>query len=133
MDKIVIPNRKGLREFGIITSAILIGLFGILLPWLFATHYPLWPWIIGGILCAWALILPNSLKPVYQSWMFIGMGLGWFNSRLILGIMFFLIIMPIGLFMRLIGKNPLRIQPMTDHSYRKPSAARSPKHMEHPF
>jgi len=133
MDKIVIPDRKGLREFGIVTGVILAVLFGVLFPWLFTHHYPLWPWFIAGLLIMWALVLPQSLKPVYQGWMFIGMALGWVNSRLILTIMFYFIIMPIGLLMRLLGKNPLQTQQTVADSYRKPSSSRSPKHMERPF
>ena len=133
MDKIIIPNRKGLREFGIMTGVILAMLFGILFPWLFTNSYPLWPWLIAGLLITWALVLPDSLKPVYYGWMVIGVTLGWVNSRLILAIMFYFIITPIGLIMQILGKNPLKTQPTVTDSYRKPSHPRSSKHMERPF
>lgn len=133
MDKIIIPDRKGLREFGIITGVILAVLFGVLFPWLLTGNYPLWPWYIAGLLIVWALVLPESLKWVYHSWMLISMALGWVNSRLILTIMFYFIILPIGLLMRLFGKNPLQTQSPLANSYRKPSQSRSPKHMERPF
>ena len=101
------PTKKVLKEFGLITGAILVILFGLFFPWLFEHKYPLWPWFVAGILWLWALVLPATLIQVYRAWMAIGHGLGWINSRIILGIMFYLIILPIGLTMRLFGKDPM--------------------------
>ena len=56
MTEIPVLDKKGLREFAIVTGAILALIFGILLPWIFERPYPYWPWIvffliasIGGI------------------------------------------------------------------------------------
>lgn len=133
MDKITIPDKKGLRDFGLVTSAILVALFGLLFPWLFSGNYPLWPWWVAGFLSGWALLWPDGLKSVYWAWMWFGNGLGWINSRLILALMFYGIITPIGLILRIIGKNPLKTHSSTAKSYRKPSHSRSPQHMERPF
>ena len=43
-------DRKGLRQFGIVTGGILAGLFGLFFPWLLEHSYPYWPWIVGGLL-----------------------------------------------------------------------------------
>ena len=49
------PDRKGLRESGLVTGGILAGLFGLFFPWLLETGIPLWPWLVGAVLALWAL------------------------------------------------------------------------------
>ena len=128
------PDKKGLRSFGLITGAIVIGLFGLLLPWLFGHGYPKWPWVIAGILWVWALVLPASLWPVYRGWLTIGNLLGWINTRIILGLMFYVILMPIGLIMKLLRKDPLaRSFDKAVDSYRTPSRIPDKNHLERPF
>ena len=95
-------NEQGLRKFGLTTGAIMVGLFGILLPWLRDRPIPVWPWVIAAILGSWALVAPGSLSVVYRDWMKLGLLLGWINTRIILGVMFWLLIMPLGVLLRLI-------------------------------
>lgn len=128
------PDKKGLRNFGFITGAIAIGLFGLLLPWLFGHGYPKWPWAIAGVLWLWALILPATLWPVFRGWVTIGNMLGWVNTRIILGLMFYVLLMPVGLVMKLIGKDPLaRSIDKKRSSYRTPSRIPNKDHVERPF
>ncbi|MDM8559739.1 SxtJ family membrane protein [Candidatus Parabeggiatoa sp. HSG14] len=130
---IEIPDKKGLQEFALITGGLFVGLFGLLFPWLFGFAFPLWPWIIAGVLCSLALLIPNSLKWIYQGWMFIAMGLGWINTRLLLAIVFYLMIVPIGLVMRLFGKSPIKDKLPQSESYRNFKKTLLPEQMEHPF
>jgi len=126
-------DSKGLRKFGITTAIIIAVLFGVIFPYLFDQSISIIPWSIFAVLILWALIIPKSLNPIYHIWMKIGLVLGWINTRIILGAVFYLIITPIGLFVRLIGKNPLnKPMPMMD-SYRVTSKPRSKKHMEKPY
>ena len=66
-------SRKELREFGLITGAIVAGLFGLLLPWLIGHALPLWPWYVFAVLAAIAIVVPVALKPVYRVWMAFGL------------------------------------------------------------
>lgn len=50
-----------------------------------------------------ALAAPLLLKPIYIFWMKLAFILGWFNARLILFIIFYLVFTPIGLGMKLLG------------------------------
>ena len=93
-------NKKSLREFGIITGAIVAGLFGLLLPWLLGNAFPLWPWYVFAVLSGVALVLPMALKPVYKVWMRFGMVMGWINTRLILGIIFYTMFTPVALVLK---------------------------------
>ena len=45
-------DRKGLREFGLTTGALIAAIFGLFFPWLLSVHIPLWPWILAVIRCA---------------------------------------------------------------------------------
>lgn len=127
-------GKKELREFGLITGAIIAVLFGLLLPWLFGRGFPVWPWVVFGILGAWALLLPASLQPVYRGWMAIGLVLGWINTRIILGIMFYVMFVPIGMIMRLMGKDPMaREIDKTRVSYRVIHSRPDKNHVERPY
>lgn len=116
------------------TGAILACLFGLFFPWLFERSYPAWPWFVAAILWSWALLLPTTLAPVYRFWMALGHGLGWVNTRIILGIMFYLIVLPTGLIMRILGKDPLmRKFDKTGKTYRIVRSAPKKDHIERPF
>jgi hypothetical protein len=72
---------------------------------LFIRHKPdLLPAIcsLSAIFFIFAFTLPLLLKPIYILWMRLAFILGWFNTRLLLLIMFYLIFAPIGLIMRLL-------------------------------
>ncbi len=94
-------DRRGLRKFGFTTAGIVVGLFGLLLPLLRGKPLPVWPWAIGAFLAGWAAVAPGSLVLVYRPWMKIGGVLGWINTRIILGVVFLLIIVPLGRLLRL--------------------------------
>ena len=113
---------------------ILMGVFGLLLPVLKEHSLPAWPWFFGLSFSALALIKPSWLKYLYIPWMKVGAVLGWINTRIILGLIFFCLMTPMALVMRLMGKDPMqrRYDP-TLNSYRKKSNVLPIKHMEKPF
>ena len=55
-----------------------------------------------------SLILPKALKPIYKLWMRITSTIAKVLSFVILGLFFYLVIVPVGLFMKLIGRDPLQ-------------------------
>ena len=125
---------KELREFGLIFGAILVLLFGLLLPWVFEKPFLLWPWWVFAITGSLALIYPLGLKPFYKVWMMFGSVMGWINTRLILGVVFYLVFVPFGLVMKLLGKDPLSIKldnKMT--TYRVTNNVNEKNNMENPF
>ena len=127
-------DARGYRNFGLTTGAIVIGLFGLLIPWLFSFNYPTWPWMLGGGLGAWALVAPTTLRPVYTGWMKFGHLMNWINTRLILGILFYGIFLPIGALMRLFGNDPMhRKLDTTLPSYRVKSHREPKENVERPY
>lgn len=127
-------DRKGLREFAFVTGGILAVLFGLLFPWLLESNYPLWPWLLAGLLGGWGLIAPLSLQPVYRAWMKLGLLLSRITTPLILGIVFYGLILPMGLVMRLLGRDPMarRFDNAAD-SYRVKHPKRPRENVERPF
>ena len=57
-----------------------------------------------------ALVWPGVLAPLNRLWTRFGLLLHRLVSPLVLGVMFFLVITPMGLVMRALGKDPLRLQ-----------------------
>ena len=132
-------DRKGYREFGLVTGAIVAGLFGLLFPFLFGkafpAEYPWWPWILFAVLGSWGLIAPMTLRPIYNVWMKFGLFMGtYIMTPLIMFIVFYGMFMPMGLVMRLFGKDGMaRKLDSTAKSYRVASIKSPVKNLERPF
>ena len=128
-------DNVGLRKFGLTTGAIIVVLFAFLFPWIFdMAAMPLWPWLIAGLLWVPALLIPRVLRPVYTSWMKIGHVIGWVNTRIILGVLFYVLVLPMGLIMRLFGKDPMaRKTDRSALSYRVKSVSEPKDRLEKPF
>lgn len=97
-------STPALREFAYTMAVAFVVIFCLLLPWLLNHKIPYWPLILAGLLLLQAWIYPNSLIPVQYGWMRIGAALGWINTRIILAVVFFLLIAPIGWIQRKRGK-----------------------------
>src|ERR1700694_3071963 len=62
---------------------------------------------IGIALLAAGVIAPAILRVPNRIWMRIAHVLGWINSRVLLTAFFFLVLTPVGIVMRLLGRSPL--------------------------
>lgn len=123
-----------LRAFGLILAGMIGGVFGLILPFLRGSSYPFWPWATATLFLIPSCTIPSSLKPVYAIWIKLGLILGWVNSRIILGLFFFIVLLPVGLVFRLMGRDSLGIRrPMSEKSYRILSKTYSKRKMEVPY
>ncbi len=132
----VIPelDRKGLRNFGITTGAIVAALFGLFFPWLLGHTMPLWPWVLCATLAVWALLAPTTLGPVYRVWMRFGLLMSRITTPIILSLVFFIVITPVALIRGLLGKDSMARELNSDMlSYRVESRKTSKKNLERPF
>lgn len=128
------PSTKDLRSFGLIFGGIIAILFGLLLPFLFDYSFSLWPWYVSGVFAILAVLLPILLKPVYYIWMFFGLMMSKITTPLLMGLVFYIVIFPIGFVMRLFGHNPLSLKIDSDlGSYRTNSDEISKENLEKPF
>jgi Saxitoxin biosynthesis operon protein SxtJ len=121
------PNKQ-LRSFGLTVGGVfaLIGLSPLLF---YGNNLRWWAVAVAGILILPALVYPKILFWPHKGWMFVGHVLGWINTRIILGVVFYLIVTPIGVFRRWLGKDPMgkRLRPDLE-SYR---IIRKPRPVSH--
>jgi hypothetical protein len=127
-------TKQELRNFGLTVGTFVGVVFGLLIPWLFSGGFPTWPWIVFSVLSFLSLLLPYFLLPIYKGWMVIGHWLGWINTRIILGILFYFVFLPIGIFMKLLGKDPMmRKFKREEASYRIPCSQKHIEQMKEPY
>ena len=126
-------DRKGLRDFGLVTGAIVAALFGLFFPWLLERSLPLWPWALFAVLGIWGLLAPMSLRPVYRVWMRFGLLMSRVTTPLIMGIVFFLMITPMALVLKLLGKDAMARKLDNSISYRVPSRKPPIENLKRPF
>ncbi|MBF0527668.1 MAG: sxtJ [Deltaproteobacteria bacterium] len=99
------PQLRDLRNLG-----LLFGFIGLLAAgWILYRHGSFWLFfLIGGLgFGLWGLVWPQGLRPVYIAWFSFAIILGYFVSRFLLTLVFFLAVTPIGLIFKLLGKDPL--------------------------
>ena len=101
-------GKEDLRSFGVIIGIILLLVAGFLFyreKESFQTFL-----YIAGAFIGFGLIIPIILKPIYIVWMTFAVVLGWFMTRFILSLLFYVIITPIGVVLRIFGKDFLEIK-----------------------
>lgn len=99
-------GKKELRDFGLTIGVILI-LLGSLVMW--RGKREIAPYLLGAgsLLVILGMALPVTLKPFQKVWMGFSLVIGFFVSRIILFILFYAVLTPLGLLARLAGKDIL--------------------------
>src|SRR5262245_54170665 len=119
-------GRRELRNFGLLVGVVFVGL-GLLF---LIRGKPAAPWLLlpGSLLMVFGLVAPAVLKYPYLVWMSFALVLGFVVSHVILTLFFFLVITPIGLIARMVGKDFLRLKlDPGASSYWLPREPRGPK------
>ena len=102
-------ERRDLRKFGALMGTVLAIICAIVL-WrqgLPASTVAIAIGCLALVFLAMGAVAPLGLRPVYIVWMALAIALGFIMTRVILTLVFFLVITPIGLVMRALGKDPL--------------------------
>jgi hypothetical protein len=96
------------RAFGLVFAAV----FAIIGLWPLLSAGPLrwWALAVAGAFAVLALAYARALAPLNRWWLKLGLLLGRFVSPVALGVLFYAVFTPIGLLMRLSGKDPLRVR-----------------------
>jgi len=99
---------RELRKFGLLVGGVFAAL-GLFFWW---RHKAAFPYLLapGLILIAFGAGMPKLLRHVYLGWMALAFMLGFVVSNVLLTILFFLVITPIGLLARLFGKDFLSLK-----------------------
>jgi hypothetical protein len=94
------------RSFGVSVGAVLV-LVAAFLVWRERMTGAVWTGGIGAVLLVLGLVAPALLKWPSALWWKLTMALGYVNARVILTIAFLLVLTPIALLWRLLGRDPL--------------------------
>ncbi len=101
-------DAKELKKFAITVSCAL-GILGGLFLWRKGDLAFLF-WAVGVILLLLGLIKPVLLGPIQRAWMRAALFIGFFMTHLILALMYYLVFTPVGLVMKALGRDPLRLK-----------------------
>ena len=104
-------TKKDLRKFGLLVGSVFIALCGLGMYRHWNSSLNEASGIVGSILFLGGALRPMWLAGVYSVWMGAAFAIGWLVSRVILVILFYLVITPIGLIARSMGKEFLEIGP----------------------
>ena len=96
------------KSFGLVFAFVfaLLGLW----PLLSAQRIQLWPFVICILLVLVSFTRPQILAPFNKLWFLFGRLLHSFVSPIIMGLIFYTTVTPIGLIMRVLGKRPIPLK-----------------------
>jgi hypothetical protein len=97
-------DRRELRHFGLGLALLMVLVFWGLLPWLGERPRPAWPLATGGVVGVLALTWPVAIYPIYRLLLPVARVLGVVNTWLLLGAVFFGILLPVGWVLRRLGR-----------------------------
>ena len=112
------------REFGLVVGGVFV-LLGSW--WLYRGKFLTVAQVflaVGGLLVLLGLIWPRLLVLPNRAWMLLAEGLSFVTTRIILGLVFYLMVTPIGVIKRLSGWDPLSRRGGRSESYWKPYSPR---------
>ena len=114
-DKSVVTDAQA-RKTAFVVAAVLMAIA----LWNIYRARPVVVAVFGGLALALALAglaLPRVARRFHILWMTLAMALGYVNSRILLGLMFYGIFTPYGIISRLVGRDPLRRRGANGESY----------------
>ena len=96
------------RSFGIVFFIVflLIGFY----PLIYSGEIRIWSLVVSFTFLILGLTNSNILNPLNKIWFKFGLFLGKIISPLIMGLIFFLVVTPIGVFMRILGKDLINLK-----------------------
>ena len=99
------PAKQG-RRFGLTVGGAFVALTVVLL-WRRHEVAASVTGALGAVLILGAIVVPRWLLPIERAWMAMAHAISKVTTPLILGIVYFLVVAPIGVVMRMLGRNPL--------------------------
>ncbi len=103
------PTRRESRSFALSVGAALVALGGLL----FWRGRPAAAAIVGALgvtLAVAGLVAAARLGPIYRAWMALALAISRLTTPLFMGVVYFGVVTPIGVAMRLLGRDPLARQ-----------------------
>ena len=119
------------RAFGIV-FAIFLALVG-LGPLRSRHAIRWWALALGSLVLAIALLRPAWLTPFNRAWTKLGSLLSRVVSPVVMALLFFLVVTPCGILIRLLGKDPMRLAPAKSYWIERRPPGPAPDTMAHQF
>jgi hypothetical protein len=127
-------DRTELRQFGLGLGLLTVVIFWAAVPWLWDRARPEWPLLAGPAIAAIALLWPLAIYPLYRLLLPVARVLGIVNTWLLLGAVFFGILLPVGWVLRRTGRLQYVARFDADAaSYRTEVDPAHTVHLEEPF
>ena len=82
-------------------------------------------WVLAGLLSVGGLILPALMRPIFVGLILLTFPIGWVVSHLLLGLIFYGVVTPIGLILRISGHDPLQLKKPSGNSVWKTSVGKT--------
>lgn len=117
-------SRPALRRFGLTVGAVFV-LIAAYLVYRSGGTLTLGARVTGGLgtaLVIGGLVMPGVLRPVFKAWMAAAFSMGFVMTRVLLSLVFFLLVTPIGVVRRLLGRDPMRTRPADTYWIRREAA-----------
>jgi carbamoyltransferase len=127
------PPLHVLRRFGLTTGCVFLFLGAV---FIFRHRFAGWPLAsVGAFLVLLAVVNPSLLRFCYEPWMRLAGFLGSISSHILLTLLFFLVLTPIGFLQRLFGKLPIDLRFKTNEAtyWQKRTASSAPADYEKQF
>ena len=100
------PTRRELAWFGLGLGGVLVVLGLLLWPKLgFAVTRGVW--VAAAALVVVFYAIPPLRRPIYVGWMYLVFPIAWTVSHVLLALVYYLVLTPIGILRRVIGGDPL--------------------------
>ena len=120
------PSTKQLRQFAGIWFPAFCGLVGYSIG--HKTGH--WceveiGWVLAGLLSVGGLVLPVLIRPIFVGLILLTFPIGWVVSHLLLGLIFYGVVTPIGLILRISGHDPLQLKKPGGNSVWKTSIGKT--------
>lgn len=89
-------------------------------------------WGLGAVLLVLGIVIPGRLSRIYHAWMGLGHAISKVTSPIVMGVVYYLMLTPIGFVSRSFGRNPLRHHEK-DGGYWMPATSGKPSDLENQF
>lgn len=126
-------NNKELKEFGLLMVWAFPLFIGVIAPWLLGKGLQWWTLWVSLFFICFAFLAPRVIYFPYKVWMFIGGIIGFINTRVILGLTFYLLIFPIGVILRIFNKLQFKKQNNGCSNYVNRTDKIEKSQLENPF
>ena len=104
------PGPRQLRQFGVGVLVLLAGFAGSLWYRSGSLRAGVIPAILGAAVCLIGLLFPFALRPVYRLLALVALPIGWVVSELVLRIVFYVVLTPLGVLFRIMGRDALHLR-----------------------